>query len=942
MPPPRPRFALLCSLLLHAGATALAEPGSPAKPPQSAHVANPNAALPPPTARQVDFVQDIQPLFEVACVKCHAKGKDKGGFVLETREQFLKGGETGAAAVVGKSGESLVVELVASSDSGEVMPKKGSRWTTEQVGLLRAWIDQGAAWPEGVTFAKPPPENLSPRVMALPEGGEAHPVDRLLAPYFAKHGVEVPPVVEDRVFARRAYLDLVGLLPTPEQLDAFLADAAPDKRATLVRRLLADRQGYAEHWITFWNDLLRNDYRGIGFIDGGRKQISGWLYTALATNKPYDRFVAELLAPSSESEGFTSGILWRGNVPAAMRTPLQAAQSVSQVFMGVNLKCASCHDSFVNDWSLADAFGMAAVYSDEALELVHCDKPTGQQAAMRFLYPQLGTIDAAAPKTERLRQLAKVMTSRENGRLARTIVNRFWARLLGRGLVEPLDDMEKPAWNRDVLDWLAEDLVAHDYDLQHTLEMILTSCAYQLPTVEAPREKEAYVFGGPQTRRLSAEQYADALSALGGEWAVRPSTLEIDFAAAGVERDVHGPQWIWTDEPLALGPQRDAARAARAQLDDAMKRLADAQTKADAAATSGGAALEPARVATEQAAAAVSAAAERLKNASKPLPEPLPGQSRSRPPEERHRVAFRKTIPFPHVPTRAYAVVLASQGFELRVNGKPAPPAQRSGRVVLYNLAPLLTAGENVIAVEVSSHTEKALNDTERKEFSASARHLNTQSGVAFYARCEVPGVPQPLEISSDATWRVRRSPEGGWPAADFTDATWAAAVPLPPDVAPIDEGPSLPPVKRKDFANIPIILAELLPAAVSTAAHAGKPARASLLAADPLQLALDRPNREVIVPARANAATTIQALELTNGSTLDARLQSAAARLQTEAARDPAAWLDRFARHAFSRPFTEAERTVAIEMLGTSPSRETVADFLWAVVNHPEFQLIN
>ena len=183
------------------------------------------------------------------------------------------------------------------------------------------------------------------------------------------------------------------MLPTPEQLDAFLQDAAPDKRAQLVRRLLDDKRNYADHWLTFWNDLLRNDYEGTGFIDGGRKQISEWLYTSLLANKPYNQFVAELVNPGDKADGFTAGIIWRGTVNASMSPPMQAAQSVSQVFLGINLKCASCHDSFVSDWTLADAYGMAAVFSDDTLELVHCDKPTGQKAALRFLYPEIGTLD---------------------------------------------------------------------------------------------------------------------------------------------------------------------------------------------------------------------------------------------------------------------------------------------------------------------------------------------------------------------------------------------------------------------------------------------------------------------------------------------------------------------------------------------------------------------
>ncbi|MDQ3623723.1 MAG: hypothetical protein M3463_14740, partial [Verrucomicrobiota bacterium] len=123
---------------------AVADPGAP-DPVKKEHAVA--AKLPPAAARPIDFERDIQPLFEASCTKCHAKGKDKGGFSIETRAAFLKGGDTGPAAVPGKSAESLVVELVAASDQDEVMPKKGTHWTPQQVGLLRAWIDQGLPWP---------------------------------------------------------------------------------------------------------------------------------------------------------------------------------------------------------------------------------------------------------------------------------------------------------------------------------------------------------------------------------------------------------------------------------------------------------------------------------------------------------------------------------------------------------------------------------------------------------------------------------------------------------------------------------------------------------------------------------------------------------------------------------------------------------------------------
>ena len=903
------------------------------------------AELPPPAQRTVDFVKDIQPLFEAACVKCHAKGKDKGGLSLENRAMFLKGGDTREAAVSGDSAKSLIVELVASTDSDSVMPKKGTKWTPEQVGLLRAWIDQGAKWPDGITFAKPPPQNLTPRKVA-PPAGEGNAVDRLLAPYFSQHGIARAEPVTDAAFARRVFLDAIGLLPTPEQLDAFEKETAADKRAVLVRSLLADRRGYADHWLTFWNDLLRNDYKGTGFIDGGRKQITGWLHAALMANKPYDRFVAELVNPTKASEGFTSGILWRGNVNASMKPPMQAAQSVAQVFLGVNLKCASCHDSFINDWVLADCYGLAAVFSDEEMELVRCDKPQGKKAAVRFLYPEIGAIDATLDRPARTQRLAELMLSPKNGRLARTVVNRLWARLLGRGLVEPLDDMEKPAWNRDLLDWLAEDLVAHGWNLKHTLEVILTSQAYALQSVEGPRdEKEAFIFKGPLTRRLTAEQFADAITSLSGEWARLPSSVEFDFSTDDTAARLAMPQWIWTGEPLDLGAQREAIHTARGTLASATASLDAANKKTAAAISEGAAPLAEAAAGAAKATELLRLAQQQIAAAAAAKAIGDPGEIKVRPGSDKHRVVFRRHFTLATAATDAYAMLAASQAFDLHVNGAPAKAKLtdgfRNARVKLYDIHSLLKQGDNVITISVWSHTDKGMNTTEREQHPESINHLNKISGVAFHARIEQHGDRPAVQIATDAMWRVRRAPDGNFLDPKMQDKDWALASPLPAGVAPVDEGPSLPPMKRKDFANIPVELGPILRPAVSTAAHA-RNIRAALLASDPLEAALDRPNREVITPARSTAATTIQALELTNGSTLDTRLKSAAKKLQPDAAKDSAAWIERVYRRTLNRAPVAAEKRIAIELLGPQPKPEAVADFLWAIVNLPEFQLIN
>ena len=917
--------------------------------PVGAEAAAPAAALPPPAAHKVDFGTEIKPLFEAACVQCHAKGKDKGGFSLETREAFLKGGDDGAAAIPGNSAESSVVKLVAAVDPDSVMPKKGTKWNAEQVGLLRAWIDQGMNWDPAITFARPQPLNLKPRPVSLTDKGAEHPLDRLLSAYAGSNRINLADPVEDRVYCRRAYLDAIGLLPTPEQLDSFLSDDSPDKRARLVHRLLEDRRGYADHWLTFWNDLLRNDYRGTGFIDGGRRQISGWLYAALAENKPYDQFVAELVNPDKQSEGFSRGIIWRGSVNASMQPPMQAAQNISQVFLGVNLKCASCHDSFVSDWTLADAYGLAAVYTDDTLELIHCDKPTGKNAVPRFLYPQVGAIDPAAPRSQRLSELAKLMTSPENGRLSRTIVNRLWARLLGRGLVEPLDEMERPAWNADLLDWLADDLVAHHYDLKHTIETIMTSRAYQMPALDAPAAdaKQQYVFRGPALRRLTAEQFTDAVTSLTGEWARLPATLEIDFSAGHLIDPVKAPAWAWTDEPVELGNQRLREQQKKKVIEDeeAKKKKASV-AKADQAekpATEDAKPVSPEDPASSGKSPAKDADDSKVADATHADPQADKDKSEPVDPFARHKVVFRKTFDLKQAPAEAYAAVCASQGFSLLVNGKPAKAAlsdgQRNGRDAVFDLKRLLVKGENVIVIDVASHTEKKLNDVERQQFPGSRNHVNKVSGVGFYLRCELGG--KHTELVTDGTWRVCRSPEGKWKERDYDDSAWPRVTLLPEGVAPVDEGPSLPPIARKDFANEPIELALPLRTAASTAAQPGG-IRASLLAADPLMTALDRPSREQVMTARNTAATTLQALELTNGNTFDARLKRAAQRLAPAAAANPGGFVEQTYRHLLARRPTEAEKAVAVEILGSPAGPQGVADFLWGMTLLPEFQFVN
>jgi hypothetical protein len=463
-------------------------------------------------SKPVDFAHDIIPIIKSRCAECHANGKYKGSLSMDTRADLLKS----KAVVPGKSDTSELIKRVTSDKADYQMPPKGDRLTPKQVALLTAWIDQDLTWEAGFSFKAnvyvPP---LEPRRVKLPPAvvGRDHPIDRILDAYYAKNKVQRPESLDDVAFLRRVYLDLVGQLPTPAEQQAFLTDTAKNRRAAVIKRLLAEVRPYAEHWLTFWNDALRNDYAGTGYIDGGRKQISAWLYQSLIDNKPYDQFARELISPTPDSEGFIRGIKWRGNVNASQVAELQFSQNVSQVFFGINMKCASCHDSFIDTWKLEDAYSLAAVVADAPLEIHRCDKPLGRKALPGFPFPKLGGIDAKLPKAKRLEHLAKLVTHDKNGRFTRTMANRLWQRFMGRGIVHPVDVMANRPFDADLLDYLGVYLSDNKYDLKKLMEHIVTSRAYQSKPALQTKEiaGEAPIFRGPELKRMTAEQFLDAI-----------------------------------------------------------------------------------------------------------------------------------------------------------------------------------------------------------------------------------------------------------------------------------------------------------------------------------------------------------------------------------------------------------------------------------------------
>ncbi len=461
----------------------------------------------------IDFAHSIVPILQKHCVGCHGGREAKGSFSMNTRELMVDSGHI----EVGDSASSYLAELILSDDPDTQMPPPDKpRMSDDEKTLIRRWIDADLSWDDGFTFGvssyEPP---LKPRRPTLPEivDSRDHPIDRLIDAYLLRNEVAHPSTVDDATFLRRVSLDLVGMLPDPKFLQSFVADQTPDKRSRVIDELLSNDIAYADHWMTFFNDLLRNDYSGTGFITGGRAQVSAWLYESLRANKPFDVMTRELIAPpTASSRGYIDGIRWRGEVSAGQTVEIQFAQSVSQSFLGINMKCASCHDSFIDRWKLDEAFGLAAIYAEKPLEIHRCDKPIGRTASAGWLFPEIGQVNAESPRDERLKQLADLMTHPENGRYTRTIVNRLWYKMMGRGIVHPLDAMQSEPWNTDLLDYLGVALSDNAYDLKSILRLIATSQIYQSESVVQTTEPGIdYFFRGPLPRRMTAEQFLDSV-----------------------------------------------------------------------------------------------------------------------------------------------------------------------------------------------------------------------------------------------------------------------------------------------------------------------------------------------------------------------------------------------------------------------------------------------
>ncbi|MEO8352053.1 MAG: DUF1549 and DUF1553 domain-containing protein [Chthoniobacteraceae bacterium] len=342
----------------------------------------------------------------------------------------------------------------------------------------------------------------------------------------------------DLVFYRRAYLDLLGVVPTAETARAFAADPSPDKRARLIDRLL-EREEFVDFWTLKWADLLKIEERQLD--PKGMRVFHDWIHDSIAANKPLDQFARELIAARGSTYDNPPANWWRAN-----RTPVIRAENTARVFLGTQLNCAQCHNHPFERWTQDDYYDWTSLFARIDYQIVENKRKdendqqefkgdqivrikgsesvvnprTGERARPRFLG---GGVAKPGPDSDELLELADWLS--RSPMFARMQVNRVWYHLMGRGLVDPVDDFRasNPPSHPVLLEALAEDFVHHGYDLRHLIRTIMISKVYQLsgePNASnaADEANQAHAL----VRRLTAEQLVDSMGKVLG------APIEID------------------------------------------------------------------------------------------------------------------------------------------------------------------------------------------------------------------------------------------------------------------------------------------------------------------------------------------------------------------------------------------------------------------------------
>jgi len=338
--------------------------------------------------------------------------------------------------------------------------------------------------------------------------------------------LRIPPsgVAADEEFFRRVYLDCIGTLPTSAEVRAFLADKSADKRARLIDDLL-ERPEYTDFWAYKWGDLLRVNRETL--TEKGMWSFYSWVRSNVAENRPWDEMVREVLVANGSN--FTYG---PSNFYRISRSPEDLTETVSQAFLGIRVQCAKCHNHPFEKWTQSDYYKFANLFSrvnrktgDHPADQVITAKDSGDISFPKTgkplpPTPYDGTPMSLESKDDRRVYLATWLTAPSNQYFVRAIVNRVWRHFMGRGLIEPVDDLRltNPASNEQLMNDLCKDLVEHRFDLKHLMRQIMSSRTYQLTSRPLPQnKKDDRQYSRYFVRRLTAEQLLDAICQVTGQ-----------------------------------------------------------------------------------------------------------------------------------------------------------------------------------------------------------------------------------------------------------------------------------------------------------------------------------------------------------------------------------------------------------------------------------------
>ncbi len=422
---------------------------------------------------------------------------------------------------------------VAGLDAQGLLSRRGKG----EVVVLARYLDQ-LATSEIAFLPKSTPEDL-----VFPP--ERNYVDRHVFAKLRRLGISAARLTDDGEFIRRVYLDTIALLPSPDRVRAFVASDDPKKRARLIEELLA-RPEFNDFWALKWLDVLRSNRKTIG--PAAVFKLQRWVRHAMAAKLPIDVMAQRLVLATGDVNVHPEANFYR-----VTTSPEERAETVSQLFLGIRIGCARCHNHPFERWTQNDYYGLASffsgvrikgsgprrgrnnarlsvdrqvVWNDPSAPLL--DNPRSGRPALPVYLTNSGprTVDGAVDHPDRRELFAQWLTSADNPYFAAALANRIWYHILGQGIVDPVDDFRdsNPPSNKPLLDALATDLREHDFDLRHLVRTILNSSTYQLRASTNEPERYDRYFAYALPRRLSAEQLADAVD----------SVLDLQESYAGI------------------------------------------------------------------------------------------------------------------------------------------------------------------------------------------------------------------------------------------------------------------------------------------------------------------------------------------------------------------------------------------------------------------------